>query len=181
MPHSSSLRKPPPLHPHHSTNPPGSGGGHRSNLPNAQLLQAQAASGSTSRDPKTILDLSRPYDGLPKGGMAALVIGNKRKAPEEEDTDLPPTTSNTKRLSVLQAPDHPTTSEAPEFLRAAIISPVLSTSQVRLAVPKLRTKVQRVIDSLGLPSSSIPPAGQAHTESSLPPTDTLTKPKQGRG
>lgn len=162
------------------------GGGHRSNLPNAQLLYAQASSGSTANvDPKTILDLSRPYDGLPKGGMSALIIGNKRKAVEEpadEDHPLPPVT-NGKRLTVTHAPDAKGMGPTPEFIRSAVVSPATSTAQVRLAVPKVRTFVNRVIDNTGHPSSSIPSAvaGSASGANAGPAnTDTVFEAKNSR-
>jgi len=161
------------------------GGGHRSNLPNAQLLHAAANSGSTANlDPKTTLDLSRPYDGLPKGGMAALIIGNKRKAVEEPtDEDHPPAAvTNGKRVQVLQASDAKGAQETPEFIRPAVISPATSMSQVRLAVPKVRTFISRVIDAIGYPSASIPPVtGSASNAGSGPAsTDTVFEAKNSR-
>jgi len=139
------------------------GGGHRSNLPNAHLLQASANNNSTiSNDPKTILDLSRPYDGLPKGGMPALIFGNKRKAPllEEGEEENPQQITNGKRIAVLASggSGKKGSEETPEFIRPAIINPVSSVSQIRLGVPKVRNIVSRVVDSSGLPSSNVPSA-----------------------
>lgn len=148
------------------------GDGHRSNLPNAQLLLHAAAAGGgagsmANVDPKSILDLSRPYDGLPKGGLAALIIGNKRKAVEESSEDDPVAAAAAaaagplggKRIAVTQAPDSKGAQETPEFIRPAIIAPATSMSQVRLAVPKVRTFVSRAIDpATGHPSASVPPA-----------------------
>ncbi|KAI5795776.1 TUP1-like enhancer of split-domain-containing protein [Geopyxis carbonaria] len=153
------------------------GGGHRSNLPNAQLLQtANASSTGGNSDPKTILDLSRPYDGLPKGGMQSLIIGNKRKVVEAEEGDENQTasTTNGKRIAIHSAPDAKTVIETPEFIRAAVISPALAVSQTRLGPPRVRTIVNRVIDTSGNPSANVPsalnPNGSAGQSSSSSPT-----------
>ncbi|KAI5807761.1 WD40-repeat-containing domain protein [Pyronema omphalodes] len=93
-------------------------------------------------DPKTTLDLSRPFDGLPKGGMAALAVNNKR-------------------ISVISAPDLKSALETPEFLRPAIINPSLSVltstprcPQVPRATPHHRFLVR-------VPTSSSSTAGPA--------------------
>ncbi|CCX33021.1 Similar to Protein HIR1; acc. no. Q1DHE1 [Pyronema omphalodes CBS 100304] len=159
------------------------GGGGRSTLPNAQLLQAAASNSSTGNlDPKTTLDLSRPFDGLPKGGMAALVISNKRKAEEDPEGEEVPAAVNSKRISVTSAPDLKSSLETPEFLRPAIINPSLSVSQVRLAVPKVRTFVVSVLDSQGHPSSALPSAGATSSSSSAGPasTDWILEAKNSR-
>jgi protein HIRA/HIR1 len=151
------------------------GGGHRSNLPNAQLLHAARSSANVvDVDPKTVLDLSRPYDGLPKGGMTSLLIGNKRKMVEEtNDDDQPlPANANLKRISVLQASNSKQSGETPEFIRPAVISPAVSTSQIRLGVPKVRTVVSRVIDVSGHPSSSVPSAVKGGATLPLTPANT---------
>ena len=160
------------------------GGGHRSNLPNAHLLQAAASTGSTANlDPKTTLDLSRPYDGLPKGGMAALIIGNKRKIVEEPvDEDHPPPPVNGKRVAIVQPSDQKGPGETPEFLRPAVVCQAQAVSQVRLAVPKIRYTVSRVIDASGHPSDSIPSVTAAGSSASTgpAPTDTIFEAKNSR-
>ncbi|KAA8896466.1 TUP1-like enhancer of split-domain-containing protein [Sphaerosporella brunnea] len=148
------------------------GGGHLSNLPNAQLLRASAAgSGSaTNLDPKTTLDLSRPYDGLPKA--VEPVDGEEQPEPA----------ANGKRIAVLQSGDAKASIGAPEFIRPAVISPAASVSQIRLAVPKLRTFVTRVIDANGDPSANIPGvnAGSSSTSTGPASTDIVFEAKNSR-
>jgi protein HIRA/HIR1 len=160
------------------------GGGHRSNLPNAQLLQSAAAgSGSTANmDPKTTLDLSRPYDGLPKGGMSALIVGNKRRAVEPVDgEDQAEPATNGKRVAVLQTSDAKTTIGTPEFIRPAVVSPATSVSQIRLAVPRVRVFVNRVIDTTGEPSSAIPSVTAGSSTNAVPAsTDTVFEARNSR-
>lgn len=49
-------------------------------LPRTQLRAATTSGQVGARDvPQSILDLSKPIDGLPKGGLAALLLGNKRR------------------------------------------------------------------------------------------------------
>lgn len=61
-----------------------SAGGGESSLPQTRLVNASAAAVAADDAPKSILDLSRPYDGLPKGGIQALLLGTKRKFAEIE-------------------------------------------------------------------------------------------------
>lgn len=57
-----------------------SSGGQESSLPRAQMMAASSAAQVNANDaPQTILDLSKPFDGLPRGGLASLLLGNKRK------------------------------------------------------------------------------------------------------
>ncbi|MCJ1387531.1 HIR complex subunit [Xylographa bjoerkii] len=130
-----------------------------SSLPRSQLMASMSnGAGTTNDGPKTILDLSKPFDGLPKGGLAALLLGNKRKlVPSEGDDEghaqkkiaiasqngATPILLNT--LEGL-APANNKASDSgqlptPEFIRPAIVNPSLLTSQVRLAVPKVRAHV----------------------------------------
>lgn len=130
-----------------------------SSLPQTQLIGSKTVA---ARDdtPQTILDLTKPLDGLPQGGIAAMLLGNKRKAVvmdgEEDEEPV------TKRLATgptpimlngvdgvepapLQPPAHglvPT----PEYLRPAVVSPALLVSQVRLAVPKVRSHILRPLE-----------------------------------
>ena len=136
------------------------------NLPKPQL-QASVRAGGTSDDPagKT-LDLSKPYDGFPKGGLASLLLGNKRKYAETDGDNDEERKRAEKRVQAVQAtgatpivnntPDGlvPTSSatsrrspaEVPEVLRPAIINPSLSVAQTRLAVPQVRTLILRPLD-----------------------------------
>lgn len=128
-----------------------------SSLPQTQLIGSKTV---TARDevPQTIIDLNKPFDGLPQGGIASMLLGNKRKAAvlDGEDEEEPaakrpalglPTPIMTNgvdglELATLQSPANgivPT----PEFLRPAVMHPALTVSQVRLAVPKIRSHIVR--------------------------------------
>lgn len=136
-----------------------SSGSHESTLPRTQLMASTASGQGVNNDePQTILDLSKAFDGLPKGGLSALLLGNKRRfaaveGAEEGHIDKKlalaskdgsvPILSNTPDGLVLAAP---TTSAAgqpvkPEFIRPAVANPSLILSQLRLAVPKVRSHV----------------------------------------
>jgi protein HIRA/HIR1 len=135
-----------------------------SSLPQTQLISASTTSGARSDNPHNILDLSKPYDGFPKGGLASMLVGNKRKFAEiEGDEDrqverrlaasvrpggaavvlnsenglVPPAAAVSRSSDLL---------EPPKVLRPAIVSPSLSVSQVRLAVPKVRSIIVRTAD-----------------------------------
>jgi protein HIRA/HIR1 len=135
-----------------------------SSLPQTQLISAATTSGARSDNPHNILDLSKPYDGFPKGGLASMLIGNKRKFAEiEGDEDrqierrlaasvkpggaavvlnsenglIPPAAAASRSNDLV---------EPPKVLRPAIVNPSLSVSQVRLAVPKLRSVIVRTAD-----------------------------------
>ncbi|KAI0176531.1 Hira-domain-containing protein [Hypoxylon sp. FL1284] len=134
-----------------------SSGTGQSSLPQSQLVGSSASKAAQNDAPQTILDLSKPYDGLPEGGLAAMLLGNKRRAAvieDEEDEEHP-----AKRLSAgpraivrngvegtepaaLEPPKHGVV-PTPEYLRPAILNPSISMSQVRLAVPKVRASILR--------------------------------------
>lgn len=144
-----------------------------SSLPQTQLISATTTSGGRSDNPHNILDLSKPYDGFPKGGLASMLIGNKRKfADIEGDEDrqverrlatsvrpggaaivlnsengLVPPAAAALRNNELQEP--------PKVLRPAIVNPSLSVSQVRLAVPKVRSVIVRTTDGSEPPQSGV--------------------------
>ena len=134
-----------------------------SSLPRTQLRAARA-DGMDSDAPQTILDLSKPYDGLPKGGLAALLLGNKRRyAAEEGDEEggiekRVDTGRRNGAILVLQNDNDgliiprnetATTVMVPEFVRPAVVNSSLSVSSLRLAVPKLRASITRAFDALG--------------------------------
>lgn len=128
-----------------------------SSLPQTQLIGSKAVA---ARDdtPQTILDLNKPFHGLPPGGIASMLLGNKRKAAafegEEEDEHAakrPSLGMPTPILingvdglepATLQAPQHGVV-PTPEFLRPAVTTSTLAISQVRLAVPKIRSHILR--------------------------------------
>ncbi|KAK5134148.1 hypothetical protein LTR08_006923 [Meristemomyces frigidus] len=153
------------------------------NLPRSQL-QVTVRQGAASDEPagKT-LDLSKPYDGLPKGGLASLLLGNKRKFAEiagdtEEErkraekrvhavqqTGATPIVHNTVDglLPANAATAKKLPLEVPDVLRPAVVSPSLTVSQTRLAVPMVRSVILRPLDTSR-------PAGEEHTADG--PTDS---------
>ena len=138
-----------------------SSAGGESSLPRSQLMAStSSAQGVKNDSPQTILDLSKPFDGLPKGGLAALLLGNKRKfAVIKGDEDghiekkvalasqhgaVPILSSSVDGLMPVQS-SIPVTGQlpTPEFIRPAVTNPSLLVSQVRLAVPKIRSQIVR--------------------------------------
>ncbi|KAK1771717.1 protein HIR1 [Phialemonium atrogriseum] len=137
----------------------GSGTG-TSSLPQSQLVGAGSAKAAQNDAPQTILDLSKPFEGLPRGGLAAMLLGNKRKAAAIEgndEEDLPSKRLATGPIAImtngvdgvepapLTAPSHGVV-PTPEFLRPAVLNPAISVSQVRLAVPKIRSHILRPLE-----------------------------------
>ncbi|KAK0248146.1 hypothetical protein B0A54_10341 [Friedmanniomyces endolithicus] len=134
------------------------------NLPRLQLLASVRAGGISDEPAGKTLDLSRPYDGLPKGGLASLILGNKRKYAELDGEDEGERRLAEKRVHSIQqtgatpvvhntpeglVPASSATAgkvELPEVLRPAIVSPSLTVSQVRLAVPMVRSVILRPLD-----------------------------------
>ncbi|KXL47868.1 hypothetical protein M433DRAFT_152569 [Acidomyces richmondensis BFW] len=136
------------------------------NLPRPQLQASMKAGGISDETAGKTLDLSKPYDGLPKGGIASLLIGNKRKYAEvDADTEderkraekqvhavqqtgatpivkntadglVPASSANSKKVPI----------DTPDVLRPAVIAPCLAVSQVRLAVPTIRSVIIRPLD-----------------------------------
>ncbi|KAK3900904.1 protein HIR1 [Staphylotrichum tortipilum] len=129
-------------------------------LPQSQLVGAKSTKPTQTDAPQTILDLSKPFHGLPRGGIAAMLLGNKRRASamegEEEDEPAGKRSATGPVPIVVDSPDGlepaPLTASAhgvvptPEYLRAAVISPAVSVSQVRLAVPKVRSHILRPLE-----------------------------------
>ncbi|KAF2003286.1 protein HIR1 [Amniculicola lignicola CBS 123094] len=136
----------------------------QSSLPQTQLMSATTTAAGRSDNPHSILDLSKPYDGFPKGGLTALLLGNKRKFAEiegDEDRQVEKRLASSARPGgaaivvngenglVPPPPGGKGDSiipEPPRVLRPAIVNPILSVSQVRLAVPKVRSVVVRSMD-----------------------------------
>lgn len=131
-----------------------------SSLPQTQLIGSQTVA---ARDdtPQTVLDLNRAFDGLPQGGIAAMLLGNKRKAAavegEEEEEPVSkrpalgmPTPIMTNGVDGLEPatlqPPAPGVVPTPEVLRPAVMSSALTVSQVRLAVPKIRSHILRPLE-----------------------------------
>lgn len=147
-----------------------SAGGGESSLPQTRLVNASASQVSLDT-PQSILDLSKPFDGLPKGGLAALLLGNKRKYAqiegEEEGTmekkviaasqkgATPILVNGTDGLNLAQ-PQPPANGQekTPGFIRPAVVNPVMTVSQIRLAVPKVRIQILHGIDTSGNPADA---------------------------
>ncbi|KAK2590438.1 HIR complex subunit [Conoideocrella luteorostrata] len=137
-----------------------SSGTGQSSLPQTQLVGSTAAKTTQNDAPLTMLDLSKPFDGLPKGGIAAMLLGNKRRpvTTEAEDEEAPvakrvatgPTQIVTDGVdgveSAVLAPVQNGVVPTPEFLRPAVLNPSISFAQVRLAVPRIRSHILRAMD-----------------------------------
>lgn len=150
-----------------------SSGTGQSSLPQSQLVGTTSTAKPSQADtPQTVLDLSRPVDGLPSGGIASMLLGTKRKAAvvlEGEDDPADPSAKRSNGLTGAAAatPAGPTPilvngiegtepaalQTAPrgivptsEFIRPAVISPALSISQVRLGIPKVRAHILRPLE-----------------------------------
>ncbi|KAH6695230.1 TUP1-like enhancer of split-domain-containing protein [Plectosphaerella plurivora] len=138
-----------------------SSGTGQSSLPQTQLVGATStAKGAQNDVPLSILDLSKPVDGLPKGGIASMLLGNKRKAEVlevDEEGEQPvkkPTTGPTpivvngaegvEPTQVSPAPHGVVVT--PEYLRPAVLNPNISIAQIRLAVPKVRAHIVRPLE-----------------------------------
>ena len=138
-----------------------SSGTGQSSLPQTQLVgSTTTAKTSQNETPLTTLDLSKPFDGLPKGGIASMLLGNKRKVAvtEEEDVEEPVAKRQTNGAAVvtngadgsvepaaLTAPQNGVV-PTPEFLRPAVLNPSVSFAQTRLAVPKVRSHILRPLE-----------------------------------
>ncbi|KAK4507467.1 hypothetical protein PRZ48_001202 [Zasmidium cellare] len=135
------------------------------NLPRPQLQAAVKQGSNATDEPAKILDLSKPYDGLPKGGLASLLLGNKRKFAEMTDADgeekrnekrtqaiqqtgATPVVHNTENGLVPASSSTATQkpAETAEVLRPAVINPSMTVSQIRLAVPLVRNVILRPLD-----------------------------------
>ncbi|KAG0649629.1 hir-1 [Hyphodiscus hymeniophilus] len=164
-----------------------------SSLPQSELMAASSRNAQNDA-PQSILDISKPYEGLPRGGLAAMLLGNKRKAialEGEEDDD-----SSNKRPALgmgiganghipilvngvngtepaVPLPQLHGVIPTPEFLRPAVVNPSLSVSQVRLAVPKIRTQILRSLDRGILPPSGATNGTNGIDESAKASEDTV--------
>jgi protein HIRA/HIR1 len=175
--------------------------GAESSLPQPQLV----ATGQTTKAdaPRPVLDLSKPFDGLPKGGLAALLLGNKRKlAVIEGDEDgrvekrialasqngATPIVENTPDGLLPARPSGPVQGQqqTQDFIRPAVVNPSLLISTTRLAVPRIRNQIVQAIDSDGLPSDPptqndpSAPRGDWVFEIRNPPPASLTGRAQDR-
>lgn len=165
-----------------------SGAGNKeSSLPQSRLVTASAApQNGKSEAPESVLDLSKPFDGLPKGGLGALLFGNKRKFAQVEGDE-----ENTVEKRVAHASQDGATSilantpsglmpaipsssgpqQTPEFIRPAVVNPNVAVSQLRLAVPKVRSHLLQTVDASGSPTE--PLASSGNTSTSRPKADVV--------
>ena len=162
-------------------------GGTQSSLPQSRLFAPSAVPQSgKSEGPETVLDLSKPFDGLPKGGLAALLFGNKRKFAQIDGDEgnvvenrvaragrdgATPILTNTPRGLLPAVPSASEPQPTPEFIRPAVVNPCMAVSQLRLAVPKVRIHILHAIDLAGNPTEA--PTTQGTTPSSRPKADTV--------
>ena len=134
------------------------------NLPQSRIQASMRTRGAANDEPAgKIVDLSKPYDGLPRGGLASMLLGNKRKYAEVDGDDERSTERRIQSVQqtgatpiVQNAPEGlvPVTrasadqggDEVPETLRPALVNPSLTIAQVRLAMPMVRTSVVRPLD-----------------------------------
>lgn len=138
-----------------------SSGTGQSSLPQTQLVGSTATKTTQNDAPQTMLDLSKPFDGLPKGGIASMLLGNKRKSATGETEDegeeplakrattgpTPIVTNGTDGVEPAAfAPVQNGVVPTPEFLRPAVLNPSISFAQVRLAVPRIRSHILRPMD-----------------------------------
>jgi len=156
-------------------------GGAESSLPQAKLVSASTNVQALDA-PQSVLDLSKPFDGLPKGGLAALLLGNKRKyaqieGEEEGAAEKRVIAASQKGATpilvngpdgLLPAQPQPAVSGqlvTPEWIRPAVTNPALSVSQLRLAVPRIRLHIVQGIDSSGKPGDvSADPVSKSRAE-----------------
>jgi protein HIRA/HIR1 len=132
-----------------------------SSLPQTQLIANTTHVKASGEGPHSILDLSKPYEGLPKGGLAGLLLPNKRKyaeiaGDEERRTEkrLGSLVKDGAAPIVVDGPDglappslaDKAPGDIPPPLLPAIVDPALLSSRLRLATPVLRSVIVRTAD-----------------------------------
>ena len=157
--------------------------------PNLQASAQQRTQPTGEIAPEIILDLSKPFDGLPKGGLGAILFGNKRKyADMEDENEVTPekrvqdigrqggqATVVLNRQEGLVVPQGPPQKDetVPEFMRPAILNPSLSVAQIRLAVPHIRSVILRPLDRKNPPQPSSADAVQKGGTSTSDPSSIV--------
>ncbi|KAJ5086424.1 hypothetical protein NUU61_007731 [Penicillium alfredii] len=116
-----------------------------------------------------------------KGGLTALLLGNKRKLAQiegDEDNQVEkrvaqasqngatPIMANTLDglLPAQVQPGATGQQPTPEFIRPAVTNPCMSVSQLRLAVPKIRSQIVRALDLNGKPTEPPAPSGESSSK-----------------
>ncbi|KAI5291222.1 HIR complex subunit [Ascosphaera aggregata] len=142
--------------------------GAASTLSQSRIITQSSTSATQGKyEPESVLDLSKPFDRLPKGGLPALLFGNKRKyaGADEDDKRVERKVRRAAANGAVPIMRHDSdgtirpaeaasleTEAIPEFIRPAVINPSISVSQLRLAVPKIRTVVSLGVDVAGNPT-----------------------------
>lgn len=156
-----------------------------SSLPRTQLMASTSnGQGAQNNQPQTVLDLSKPFDGLPRGGLSALLLGNKRRFATVEgaedghierriglsskDGSVPILANTVDGLIPAQL----TAGSAiqpikPGFIRPAVTNPSLMLSQLRLAVPRVRS---HIVQTFGESTSKAAIDGQVNGSRDPDPT-----------
>lgn len=142
-------------------------GSGQSSLPQTQLVGSTTTKTTQNEGPQSIIDVAKPFEGLPKGGIASLLLGNKRKAAameEEGDEDESKKGPSGPTPIMVNGADGvesaaltaPKTGQmpTPEYLRPAVLNPSIAYSQIRLGVPKVRTHILRPLEKGVLLSES---------------------------
>ena len=181
-----------------------SSAGNDSSLPRPQLMASSTAvPGAQNDQPQTVIDLSKPFDGLPKGGLSALLLGNKRRLAavervEDDHVDkriaiasqngAVPIVSNTAGgLVPARTVAAPVGQKStPEFIRPAVVNASLTVGQVRLAVPKLRSHMIQTFGGVGVIGGSVTNSSDSTNQAT--PTEVMIEarnptpnPAAGRG
>ncbi|KAI5305466.1 MAP kinase kinase (MEK) [Ascosphaera pollenicola] len=171
--------------------------GAASTLSQSRLItQSSATTAQGKYEPEAPLDLSKPFDRLPKGGLPALLFGNKRRYAGADEDDkrierkvrraaangavpiLRHDSEGHVRPAETASTDTPRQEPVPEFIRPAVVNPNTSVSTLRLAVPRIRTVVSLGVDNAGSPTDptgktpSAPRADLVLEIKNPPPTQT---------
>jgi protein HIRA/HIR1 len=139
----------------------------QSSLPQSQLVGSTATSKAAQNDaPQTIIDISKPYEGLPPGGIPSLLLGNKRKAAALDDDEgdhpakraaagpIPIVVNGVDGLEPALVSQKTAPAPTPEYLRPAVANPSTAFANVRLGVPQVRTHILRPLEKGVLLSES---------------------------
>ncbi|QKX56095.1 uncharacterized protein TRUGW13939_03195 [Talaromyces rugulosus] len=170
-------------------------GASESSLPQSRLMASSTVQQGGADAPQSVLDLSKPFDGLPKGGLSAMLFGNKRKLAQiegDEDNQVekrvasisqngatPILTETVEGLLPAQAqPPVSGQQPTPEFIRPAVTNPCMAVSQLRLAVPKVRAQILQALDKSGNPTEPTGDSKQSRVdivfEARNPPATSIT-------
>ena len=128
-----------------------------SSMPTAQLMAATSQRQAANEASQSILDLSKPYDGLPRGGLTSLLAGNKRRLAEsgaDDDNSIRQRIESAERQGAvpimanttdgLVAANRTLASATQSFLTP--VHPSQHISQTRLATPIPRAHIVRPLD-----------------------------------